>query len=149
MNRLLTTPEQHEPILKHEQANALYRLADFLDDNHDLMPYSGVTITRSADTLQEAREIMAASPGHWSKQNLSYAFVYTKTFTPELEDFKYREVQFSVYVYKSEESTGCRRVDTGRVRHIDAVEAVEEHDEPIYEWVCDDDDDDSSEVESS
>ena len=111
---------------RQDKINGIRALADFLEANPDVtLPYN-VGINLFVE-MAEARDIRKGTYG-WRKEADGNYFQYIKDFCPELG--KYNNVSLNVYVPKSEDT--CKRVQTG----TRTVEAVEAHEEPIYEWVC-------------
>lgn len=105
-------------------------LADFLE-THPHVP-TGIILNTVFVTMDEARQIRKGIPG-WAKTADGSYFRYIQAFAGQAP---YPDVGCEVYVIKTEDT--CRRVQTG-TRHVDAVEA---HDEPVYEWDCTPDPDD-------
>lgn len=93
---------------------SLYSKEEPTEDN----PYN----TRHLD-VEDARIAMANLPGHWSKYVNQDTLYYVKEFGRTLR-----------YYLNIDRTATCRRVQVG-TKHIEATEA---HDEPVYEWVCDD-----------
>jgi hypothetical protein len=108
----------------------LRAMAQFLEDNPALpVPYS-TYLTHYPQSLEEAREMRNGSFG-WEKQNAKdSSFVnFVKKFGGD--QFGRGTVAYELAVSKSQT---CERVQVD-TRHVEAVEA---HDEPVYEWRCED-----------
>lgn len=107
--------------LRADTIQGLRDLADFLEQH----PRIGHAVVRADGFFDDAGELRAAIrlTGGWDKRYLPSFAIYTKKFgaTVELE-------------LNIDRDKVCRRVQTG-TKHVDAVEA---HDEPVFEWICDD-----------
>lgn len=73
-------------------------------------------------TPEHVRAAMAASPGHWRKASYENQITYTKDIG---EAVRYR--------FHVSRATTCQQVQVG----TKTVEAVPEHEVPVYEWRCD------------
>lgn len=74
-------------------------------------------------TFDDARLAMAALPGKWRKTVNDNGLYYAKQFGETCR----------VYL-NIDRSATCERVQVG-TKHVEATEA---HDEPVYEWRCND-----------
>jgi hypothetical protein len=114
-----------------ETAKGLHALADAIESGALPLPFDvevnvhwlldgdrHITEKPTADT---ARAAMAALPGAWNKRYLANYVVYERDFGGSV-----------VYSINLNREDICRKVMTG-TKHVDAIEA---HDEPVYEWVC-------------
>jgi hypothetical protein len=100
--------------------DGLRQLADFLENNPSVeLPYEmgGAVFVE----LDEARAAMQAAPGGWSKDVTDNYWAYERTMPGS--------VKYTMYV---DRANLCRKVKIGTRR----IEAVPEHDEPIYKWDC-------------
>lgn len=93
---------------------SLYSKEEPTDDNE----YA----TRNLDT-EDARIAMANMPGGWSKYASQGTMYYAKQIGRTLRLY-----------FNIDRSATCERVQVG-TKHVEAVEA---HDEPVYEWRCGD-----------
>jgi hypothetical protein len=100
--------------------DSLRQLAGFLEANPSIeLPYEmgGAVFVE----LYEARAAMQAAPGGWSKDATDNYWAYERTMPGN--------VKYTMYVNRADI---CRKVKIGTMH----VEAVPEHDEPIYKWDC-------------
>lgn len=98
----------------------LRQLANWLEDHPGLeVPYAlgGAVFVE----LAEARAFMAEAPGGWEKKDSGDYWAYDRKFAGR--------VTYTAYVGREQL---CQRVQVG----TKTVEAVPEHDEPIYRWEC-------------
>lgn len=95
-------------------------LADFLEQHPQVEGPYNPTLNAFADLAQ----VRAAThmSGTWTKEYISNWVAYRKQFGPVTLDLNIDRDQV------------CRKVQTGTKR----VDAVEAHDEPVFEWICDD-----------
>jgi hypothetical protein len=118
----------------------LRALADFLEANDTLpVPYS-TYVTHYPSTLDEARTARKGTNG-WIKENdKNSAYVtYARRFGGD--EYGYGTVGYEMTVSKR---NSCKRVQVGTTH----VEAVPEHDEPVYEWDCADEADEADEADA-
>jgi hypothetical protein len=111
-----------------EMIAGLRAMADWLEAHPGVAVdrFSPVTMNLFAETEDEARAVRAAAPGGWEKDAKGDYLTYARQFSGE----GYRcVVEYQVHVNKR---STCERVQVG-TRHVEAVEA---HDEPVYEWRC-------------
>lgn len=116
----------------------LMRLAEMLQRTNVPLPYDlqvnvyyGTTEQGGLGewmTQDDARKAMTESPGDWHKSYDAYV-----SYTKQLSDY----VTYDINVPRDRV---CRQVQTG-TRQVPAVEAVPAHEEPVFEWVCDDEQD--------
>jgi hypothetical protein len=109
-------------ITREDLIAGIRDLAAFLESHPDV-PVDNV-LAYSYPDLGSARKATHLS-GHWTKEYAGNLIDYIKSFEPR--------VRLSLSVMRSE---ACKLVQTG-TRH---VEAVPEHDEPVYGWDCGPDD---------
>jgi len=111
---------QEEQVRRARMVSGLRELADTLEQFPGL-PVPFVSATVYTDSLDQARAARRGIHG-WAKRNSAgSAYVtYEKMFG---------QVELGIYVSKS---GACERVQVGTTH----VEAVEAHDEPVYEWRC-------------
>lgn len=98
----------------------LRQLANWLEDNPGIeMPYTmgGAVFVE----LTEVRAFMAEAPGGWDKKDSGDYWAYDRKFAGH--------VTYTAYVARE---NLCRKVQVG----TKTVDAVPEHDEPIYRWEC-------------
>lgn len=118
------------------------KLADDIEQGRVPAPYglylsAGYTYEQVADqygyhgmnqlTTDDARRAMTLAPGGWEKTQQRDSIHYTKEYA--------RRITLELTI---DRSTICERVQVG----TRLVPAVEEHEEPVYEWNCGDDDTD-------
>lgn len=112
LNMIESNPHSPLPYALHFQAFGSYRP----DDSGNLEYVSMAPA--------HVREVMAVSPGHWSKHFDDYALRYRRQLSTN--------VKFELVINRE---NVCRKVETGEVKHVEAY-TIEAHDEPVYEWVC-------------
>lgn len=98
----------------------LRQLANWLEDHPGIeAPYAmgGAVFVE----LAEARDFMAEAPGGWDKRDSGDYWAYGRQFAGH--------VTYTAYVARE---NLCRKVQIG----TKTVDAVPEHDEPIYRWEC-------------
>lgn len=114
-------------ITREEQIAGIRRLADALEANSEgRIPTIYIVLYAE---MAEARAIRSQMPHGWTKTNhkTSSYISYTKQFCNNADSWE--GVQYVIEVAKTET---CQRVQVG-TKHVEAVEA---HDEPVYEWQC-------------
>ncbi len=110
----MTAPDHRAGIIR-----AYRDLADFLEQHPQVPEPWGHMVNVFAD-LDGARAATHLT-GAWHKDYSGDYVAYVKTFGP---------LEFHLNVNRDQV---CRQVQAG-VKHVEAVEA---HDEPVFEWVCD------------
>jgi hypothetical protein len=124
----MTAPQvatAEEAAERQAKIDGLRALAGWLEANPEVpIPYA-IDATVFTD-MAEARAIRKHAHG-WSKGGSGDWLTYMLSFAGD----GYSGVGYHILVAKADAS--CRRVQKG-VKHVEAVEA---HDEPVYEWVCD------------
>jgi hypothetical protein len=103
-------------------------MADWLDANPQLpiSPYSDVQIIEFCD-MEQAREARRSAPGGWKKSTSpTDNFITYEHHAEESDSIRWRVI-YAIHVSKK---ATCERVQVG-TKH------VEEHDEPVFEWKCD------------
>jgi hypothetical protein len=118
--------------IRAEQIAGMRRMADWLEAHPTVPLHYGITTTVYVGSLDEARALRMASVGGWRKTVSDYAFTYEQVFTGD-EVPAWQSCRYSLNVGKSEDT--CTRVQVG-TRHVEAVPAVEAHEEPVFEWQC-------------
>lgn len=88
-----------------------------IDEPTDENPHASRTLD-----VEDARIAMANAPGNWRKYNYEGSLAYIKDVGDPIR------VRLEV-----DRSRTCTRVQVG----TKTVEAVEAHEEPVYEWRCD------------
>lgn len=90
-----------------------------------------IRVGHVVDSLEDVRRIRRDS-GHFGWKKEDHGDLWSFTLNLAGDNPGTRQVMLVLYVYKSAEGTNCQKVQTG-TRHVEAVEA---HDEPVFEWIC-------------
>jgi hypothetical protein len=108
-----------------EFVSALRAAADFFEANPQVPTPNYVAATVYADNLYQVRKATHLT-GSWGKTYSGNAYVnYSKKFGSTENGF-----QLDISLARD---TVCKRVQVG-TKHVESVEA---HDEPVFEWKCD------------
>lgn len=117
---------------RDEMIQGLRELADMLESHAEVTTPYDIRVnafwTSTDDGLgdyatpETARAAMTASPGGWTKTYTESNVCYEKEMSGR--------VSYRIFVGRE---MVCTRVQVG-TRHVDATPA---HDEPVFEWVCD------------
>jgi len=118
---------------RDEYIRNLRAMADFLEAHPALpVPYS-TYVTHYAQSLDEARTMRTGSHG-WTKEADGNYISYRRVFGGD--EYGRASASYEIAISK-QNSESCRQVQVG-TRHVEE-KIVEAHDEPVYEWVCDED----------
>jgi hypothetical protein len=111
----------------------LRAMAQWLEDSPGVpvSEFSPVHVSQWTDSVDDARAVMAAHPGGWSKDTSpTDNYITYRHGDADPADPNRWNVLYQLHVRK--EAGACERVQVGTRR----VEAVEAHDEPVWEWRC-------------